>query len=1331
MSVVSPAAMLLLWLLLVVAALHRRRRARRQITLPSLHMLPETTLTGAAAGGDPTDRLLLLIRLLVALAMIFALAGPSIQGAGVARMVVVIDASASMAAPDPADPERSRMQTAKARALAAIEQADPGRVLILAAGAAPRVVGRWTAPADVEDSLTQLAAEEGGGDLALALAEARQLAGPEGVVRLFSDGGAPIPGNLAIASLTFRPYLNVVERGAFLVTVRRGPLADGEEADDVFVRIDAGGERVATVRVTVPAQGEGSAAVEYRGPGGGPARASLLGDDPLAADDHAVTPVPRLTRRQIALVTPGNPELLRALRAWPRGAVDVRPPGRHPAADLLVLDGEVEVGADRAAVLLRPPGETRRVTARSAPRRRPGLAAGVARGVVEASPLPPAPPGARVLLAAVDESPLLWINSAPEGARAALAFDPGKSGLGDDPMHAAFWADLLEELLLPDDGGCVRAPVGYDTAGSGLLTRVGLYELPEGCFVAGVPDSESRPVEPTTASLHEAPDPGGRRDLAGILSALGLLLLLVEWALARRTRVGSDRRRGPRLLRLAALIGLALAIAPPWGPMPDDPGAAYVIDGSPSVPADAREHALERVKGWAADEEFQTVFGADGRSDLGGALALAGRRTAPGGSVIALTDGRTTVGEAPVQVAAALRRRGLTVHVGGVWEQQGDAWIDEVAAPARVRSGATVVVTAVVRRVGPPVAGTVRFRLDGEQVSEEAVDLTDASVATVATRVRLAQPGRRELRAELLGFAPDASNRNDAGGALIDVSGGARTLWVGVAAAEGLTSEQGLMQAGLGDHQISRILPGALPPDAAQLGRYDLVILDDVGISSLPRGASDALSRYARAGGGLLVGGGAASFGPGGYPGTSLDSVLPLKSDPRKAGGRLAAVLLLDKSGSMGGDEGGWERLLLAKATMRSLLASFRRPDDRVGVLGYDTGPVVVMPMTDVAEVQADFIDTGSLHPAGGTDPVPALHQAKKMLGPADRFPTRHVIVVSDGRFPGTGAEAAIRELRDAGITTSTVGVGTASDERRLRAIASAGGGDHAGVTELSDLPGVIARHLLSAVQDPVHLGEVAVRSGPDLLGILPEAPSDWPPLAGMVRTALRNDAHLWLVAESGEPLLAGRRAGAGRTAAFAAHLAGPWSARWSAQEQDATLALFASAVAWTTRRDRGGWEAEVEELDGASVRVSLDAIDGAGRPVSDLHLVAAVQAPGGGQVHATLIPAAPGRYVAEVPAPGTGVVAAEVMSRNDVVARAAMLRLAHPELRARGDDAGALAAIAEAGGGLVIGAETQVAPGPSSSGGPAPTTPRPRGWPLLAALGAFMLYLRQEGRPG
>ena len=105
--------------------------------------------------------------------------------------------------------------------------------------------------------------------------------------------------------------------------------------------------------------------------------------------------------------------------------------------------------------------------------------------------------------------------------------------------------------------------------------------------------------------------------------------------------------------------------------------------------------------------------------------------------------------------------------------------------------------------------------------------------------------------------------------------------------------------------------------------------------------------------------------------------------------------------------------------------------------------------------------------------------------------------------------------------------------------------------------------------------------------------------------------------------------------------------------------------------------------------------------------------------------PVAPGRYRAAVDSPVTGAFAASAMVKGVSVARAALLSLVPRELRRRGDDLGALGRIADAGGGALL---SPSASPPHPSGAPGGGAP-PRGWPLLAAVAFFLLYVWKEGR--
>src|SRR5690606_16615375 len=70
----------------------------------------------------------------------------------------------------------------------------------------------------------------------------------------------------------------------------------------------------------------------------------------------------------------------------------------------------------------------------------------------------------------------------------------------------------------------------------------------------------------------------------------------------------------------------------------------------------------------------------------------------------------------------------------------------------------------------------------------------------------------------------------------------------------------------------------------------------------LPGGALEAIATWVRdLGGGLLMTGGEASFGPGGYHRTPVEDVLPVTMEIRQEQRRfsLALAIALDRSGSM------------------------------------------------------------------------------------------------------------------------------------------------------------------------------------------------------------------------------------------------------------------------------------------------------------------------------------------------------------------------------------------------------------------------------------------------
>lgn len=76
----------------------------------------------------------------------------------------------------------------------------------------------------------------------------------------------------------------------------------------------------------------------------------------------------------------------------------------------------------------------------------------------------------------------------------------------------------------------------------------------------------------------------------------------------------------------------------------------------------------------------------------------------------------------------------------------------------------------------------------------------------------------------------------------------------------------------------------AIPTEAAQLDRFDVIVVGDLDSTYFKPPAMERLVDRVRAGAGLLMLGGYHSLGPGGYGGSPLEAILPVETGPREIG---------------------------------------------------------------------------------------------------------------------------------------------------------------------------------------------------------------------------------------------------------------------------------------------------------------------------------------------------------------------------------------------------------------------------------------------------------------
>src|SRR5258708_15818371 len=187
-------------------------------------------------------------------------------------------------------------------------------------------------------------------------------------------------------------------------------------------------------------------------------------------------------------------------------------------------------------------------------------------------------------------------------------------------------------------------------------------------------------------------------------------------------------------------------------------------------------------------------------------------------------------------------------------------------------------------------------------------------------------------------------------------------------------------------------------------------------------------------GGGLNMSGGDESFGLGGYYKTVLEEILPVRSDFEKEKEKpsLAMMLVIDKSGSMGG-----EKIEMAKEAARAAV-DLLGPSDKVGVLAFEGENFWVSELHPCTDKGFVLDRIASLEAGGGTDMAPAMEEAHETLrGAVAKL--KQVIELTDGIWGPGDFEGIAQGMAADRVTCSTVAMGGDAHQSLLDEIARLG----------------------------------------------------------------------------------------------------------------------------------------------------------------------------------------------------------------------------------------------------------------------------------------------------
>ncbi len=627
------------------------------------------------------------------------------------------------------------------------------------------------------------------------------------------------------------------------------------------------------------------------------------------------------------------------------------------------------------------------------------------------------------------------------------------------------------------------------------------------------------------------------------------------------------------------------------------------------------------------------------QTDLAEAIRL-GLALFPAGSgrrMVILSDGTATIGD--TEAAAKLAANAgveisfvpLTRSAAGTLAE---AWVTDVHAPTRISQGEVFRIDITAESTANMPA-TMRVLSGGTVVYEEPIDL-GRGVNNFSIRLRA---GEQEFARYRVQIEPQSDTyfQNNELAAFTEIIGPPRVLIVahdGTAADDGTPQpdespqlQQALEAVGL---QVDRITPADLPASLAQLSNYASIVLVNVNAKNLSPRKMETLQSYVRdLGGGLVAVGGPQSYGMGGYFKTPLEETLPVEMQikDQERFPAVSMVIVIDRSGSMGADEGGVAKIqLAAEGAVRvvELLNDF----DYITVIPVDTAPdnpIGPLPASDKETAITLIREIGA--GGGGIYVRTGLEAAANALAESPT-PIKHIIVLADGSDSEQkeGVPELLAGLTAEDVTISFVSIGGGPDVPWLQQMAEQGNGRFHLTDRAANLPQIFTQETTNIQRSYL----IEERFFPNLNSNSPilSGITAVPPLYGYVGVSPKDTAQVILTTHQGDPLLAAWQYGLGRSVAWTSDATGRWGRDWV--QWEGFPAFWAQAVRWTVSQDRDSNIETAVTFAEEQATLTVDTRNTAGAFLNNLVMEANVVAPDGQVQNIALQQVAPGRYVAQ-----------------------------------------------------------------------------------------------------
>ena len=520
--------------------------------------------------------------------------------------------------------------------------------------------------------------------------------------------------------------------------------------------------------------------------------------------------------------------------------------------------------------------------------------------------------------------------------------------------------------------------------------------------------------------------------------------------------------------------------------------------------------------------------------------------------VILLTDGNQNLGEVE---RAALMAAGNDVKVFVASppdvQKAGEILIKKVVVPKEINEGEMINIKVVIEnRNDRAVKGDLRLN-NKDAVLKEWDTEFKSGISVFEVPYKSEEKGFIKFNANLdvEDDGLDLDKENNSKFAFVNVTDKTRLLYI-----NGAKNQKMYLPDALEDKTIDVEIknPDQIPKTLQEYIKYDSIIFSNVSRDSISDEQMTLIEKYVKDyGGGFVMTCGTNITAEGGYSGTKIEEILPVKiigGDPPKKEkkSRLSLILIIDKSGSMLG-----KKMLFAKKASIELLKQLK-PSDNFGIVAFDTSPYTIVELKSNEAAKKEIIRKLSmLNADGGTDIFPAMDMAYRQIRQKNSK-VNHVILLSDGNTKSIyyHYNKMITKFQQAHITVSTIALGTwLVNTKLLEDIAKKTKGQFYQISDIIRLPRLIVKDSEFFVSQSdfheEHFYPQINQESQILKGIYDK---QFPPLKGHTIIEAKENVEVPLVTNimgKTDPILADWRYGLGKVVIYASDANARWSSKW------------------------------------------------------------------------------------------------------------------------------------------------------------------------------------------